>query len=80
MTIVFSNTLGTALGGFFADDSGLGFVGAAAVFAGDHRAGDGRLYPAFHAKIEERARPARRKRFFEIGAGRVYGLRHNSQK
>jgi uncharacterized membrane-anchored protein len=34
VTIVFSNTLGTALGDFFADDSGLGFLGAAAVFAG----------------------------------------------
>jgi len=34
LTIVFSNTLGTALGDFFADDSGLGFIGAAAVFAG----------------------------------------------
>jgi uncharacterized membrane-anchored protein len=33
-TILFSNTLGTALGDFFADDSGLGFIGAAAVFAG----------------------------------------------
>ena len=33
-TILFSNTLGTALGDFLADDSGLGFIGAAAVFAG----------------------------------------------
>ncbi len=34
LTILFSNTLGTALGDFFADDLGLGFLGAAAVFAG----------------------------------------------
>ena len=34
MTILFSNTLGTALGDFFADSSGLGYEGAAAVFAG----------------------------------------------
>lgn len=34
MTILFSNTLGTALGDFFADDSGLGYEGAAVVFAG----------------------------------------------
>jgi uncharacterized membrane-anchored protein len=34
MTIFFSNTLGTALGDFFADDSGLGFIGAALVFSG----------------------------------------------
>ncbi|HEY0791551.1 MAG TPA: hypothetical protein VGD78_10850 [Chthoniobacterales bacterium] len=34
MTILFSNTLGTALGDFFADDSGLGYEGAALVFAG----------------------------------------------
>jgi uncharacterized membrane-anchored protein len=34
MTILFSNTLGTALGDFFADNSGLGYEGAAAVFAG----------------------------------------------
>jgi uncharacterized membrane-anchored protein len=33
-TILFSNTLGTALGDFFADDSGLGYQGAAIVFAG----------------------------------------------
>jgi uncharacterized membrane-anchored protein len=33
-TILFSNTLGTALGDFFADDSGLGYEGAAIVFAG----------------------------------------------
>ncbi|HWV55359.1 hypothetical protein [Pseudorhodoplanes sp.] len=32
-TILFSNTLGTALGDFFADDSGLGYDGAALVFA-----------------------------------------------
>ena len=32
-TILFSNTLGTALGDFFADDSGLGYEGAATVFA-----------------------------------------------
>lgn len=32
-TIFFSNTLGTALGDFFADDSGLGYEGAAIVFA-----------------------------------------------
>jgi uncharacterized membrane-anchored protein len=34
MTIFFSNTLGTALGDFLADDSGLGYIGAALVFAG----------------------------------------------
>ena len=34
VTIVFSNTLGTALGDFFVDDSGFGFIGAAAIFAG----------------------------------------------
>jgi uncharacterized membrane-anchored protein len=34
VTILFSNTLGTALGDFFADDSGLGYDGAALVFAG----------------------------------------------
>ena len=33
-TILFSNTLGTALGDFLADDSGLGYEGAAMVFAG----------------------------------------------
>ena len=33
-TILFSNTLGTALGDFLADDSGLGFGGGALVFAG----------------------------------------------
>ena len=33
-TILFSNTLGTALGDFLADDSGLGFAGGALVFAG----------------------------------------------
>ncbi len=32
-TILFSNTLGTALGDFFADTSGLGYEGAAIVFA-----------------------------------------------
>src|SRR5260221_9872618 len=34
VTILFSNTLGTALGDFFAADSGLGYEGAAVVFAG----------------------------------------------
>lgn len=34
VTILFSNTLGTALGDFFADDSGLGYEGAALIFAG----------------------------------------------
>lgn len=34
MTILFSNTLGTALGDFFADSSGLGYEGAALVFVG----------------------------------------------
>jgi uncharacterized membrane-anchored protein len=33
-TILFSNTLGTALGDFFADGSGFGYEGAAIVFAG----------------------------------------------
>lgn len=33
VTILFSNTLGTALGDFFADDSGLGYEGGALVFA-----------------------------------------------
>jgi uncharacterized membrane-anchored protein len=33
-TILFSNTLGTALGDFLADDSGLGFAGGAMFFAG----------------------------------------------
>ena len=33
VTILFSNTLGTALGDFFADDSGLGYEGAALIFA-----------------------------------------------
>jgi uncharacterized membrane-anchored protein len=33
-TILTSNTLGTALGDFFADDSGLGYEGAAIVFVG----------------------------------------------
>ncbi|MDR3448350.1 MAG: hypothetical protein P4M15_01130 [Alphaproteobacteria bacterium] len=32
MTILFSNTLGTALGDFLADDSGLGYSGGALVF------------------------------------------------
>ncbi len=32
-TILFSNTLGTALGDFLADDGGLGYLGGAAVFA-----------------------------------------------
>jgi uncharacterized membrane-anchored protein len=32
-TILFSNTLGTALGDFLADDSGLGYEGGALVFA-----------------------------------------------
>src|SRR5476649_2348457 len=34
VTILFSNTLGTALGDFLADDSGLGFAGSALVFSG----------------------------------------------
>ncbi|HEX9466387.1 MAG TPA: hypothetical protein VGB82_27640 [Alphaproteobacteria bacterium] len=34
LTILFSNTLGTALGDFLADSSGLGYEGAAFVFAG----------------------------------------------
>ncbi len=34
ITILFSNTLGTALGDYLADDSGLGFAGGAAVIAG----------------------------------------------
>lgn len=34
MAILFSNTLGTALGDFLADDSGLGFLGGAALIAG----------------------------------------------
>src|SRR6478609_2112163 len=33
-TILFSNTLGTALGDFIADDSGLGYEGGAMVFGG----------------------------------------------
>lgn len=33
MTILISNTLGTALGDFMADDSGLGFAGGALVIA-----------------------------------------------
>lgn len=34
VTILFSNTLGTALGDFLADDSGLGFLGGAALIGG----------------------------------------------
>ncbi|MCY2928765.1 MAG: hypothetical protein NTV86_04585 [Planctomycetota bacterium] len=34
VAILFSNTLGTALGDFLADDSGLGFMGGAAVIGG----------------------------------------------
>jgi uncharacterized membrane-anchored protein len=34
VTILFSNTLGTALGDFVADDTGLGFMGGAVLFAG----------------------------------------------
>lgn len=34
ITILFSNTLGTALGDWLADDTGLGFEGGALVFAG----------------------------------------------
>jgi uncharacterized membrane-anchored protein len=34
VAILFSNTLGTALGDFLADDSGLGFVGGAALIGG----------------------------------------------
>ncbi len=34
VTILFSNTLGTALGDFLADDSGLGFLGGAALVGG----------------------------------------------
>lgn len=34
IAILFSNTLGTALGDFLADDSGLGYAGGAMVFAG----------------------------------------------
>ena len=34
MTILFSNTLGTALGDFLADNSGLGFAGGALLIAG----------------------------------------------
>lgn len=34
ITILFSNTLGTALGDFLADDSGLGFAGGAALIGG----------------------------------------------
>jgi uncharacterized membrane-anchored protein len=34
VAVLFSNTLGTALGDFLADDSGLGFLGGAALIAG----------------------------------------------
>ncbi|HPS55205.1 MAG TPA: hypothetical protein PLP05_06385, partial [Sedimentisphaerales bacterium] len=34
IAILFSNTLGTALGDFLADDSGLGFLGGAALIGG----------------------------------------------
>jgi len=34
LAILFSNTLGTALGDFLADDSGLGFLGGAVLIAG----------------------------------------------
>ncbi len=34
VAILFSNTLGTALGDFLADDSGLGFLGSAALIGG----------------------------------------------
>ena len=34
MAILFSNTLGTAAGDFLADDSGLGFLGGAALISG----------------------------------------------
>lgn len=34
LAILFSNTLGTALGDFLADDSGLGFLGGAALIGG----------------------------------------------
>lgn len=34
MAVLFSNTLGTALGDFLADDSGLGFAGGAALIGG----------------------------------------------
>src|SRR4051812_28260384 len=34
ITILFSNTLGTALGDYLADDSGLGFAGVAVILAG----------------------------------------------
>jgi len=34
LAILFSNTLGTALGDFLADDSGLGFLGGAGLIAG----------------------------------------------
>src|SRR3954453_1477422 len=34
ITILVSNTLGTALGDFTADDAGMGFVGGALIFAG----------------------------------------------
>jgi uncharacterized membrane-anchored protein len=34
LTILISNTLGTALGDFTADDAGVGFMGGAAIFSG----------------------------------------------
>jgi uncharacterized membrane-anchored protein len=34
LTILVSNTLGTALGDFTADDAGVGFIGGAAIFSG----------------------------------------------
>lgn len=34
LAILFSNTLGTALGDFLADDTGLGFLGGAALIGG----------------------------------------------
>ena len=34
LTILFSNTLGTALGDYFADDSGYGYEGSALIFGG----------------------------------------------
>jgi uncharacterized membrane-anchored protein len=34
VTILFSNTLGTSLGDFTSDDSGLGYLGSAALFSG----------------------------------------------
>jgi uncharacterized membrane-anchored protein len=43
VTILFSNTLGTALGDFFAADSGLGYEGAAVAFRWRISASRGRL-------------------------------------